>query len=176
MAGMRALGRHRPGASPRPACEVARIQLPIYRQEDRHPPSGGGPSAPSPRKRRFPLSPAFPCSLPPSFSRRGWPPERGTAASGPARLPRGQSPRRPSLVDSLCQRISIISILKTLRRDRLFECLSISTASDSTHVCRTAPGLVLKTKKKRAADAALFLNRYIWRHSYASLKNFFLPT
>ena len=34
----------------------------------------------------------------------------------------------------------------------------------------------LKTKKKRAADAALFLNRYIWRQSHASLKNFFLPT
>ena len=34
----------------------------------------------------------------------------------------------------------------------------------------------LKTKKKRAADAALFLNRYTWRQSYASLKNFFLPT
>ena len=54
--------------------------------------------------------------------------------------------------------------------------LKHSTASDPTHVCRTAPGLVLKTKKKRAADAALFLNRYIWRQSYASLKNFFLPT
>ena len=47
-----------------------------------------------------PLSLAFPCSLPPSFSRRRFPPERRTAASGPARLPRGQSPRRPSLVDS----------------------------------------------------------------------------
>ena len=35
MAGMRAGGRHRAGASSRPACEVARIQLPIYRQEDR---------------------------------------------------------------------------------------------------------------------------------------------
>ena len=68
---VRAGGRHRAGASPRPACEVARIQLPIYRQEDRRLPSGRGPSAPSPRKRRFPLSPAFPCSLPPSFSRRG---------------------------------------------------------------------------------------------------------
>ena len=34
----------------------------------------------------------------------------------------------------------------------------------------------LKTKKKRAADAALFLNRYIWRQFHASLKNFFLPT
>ena len=32
--------------------------------------------------------------------RRRFPPERRTAASGPARLPRGQSPRRPSLVDS----------------------------------------------------------------------------
>ena len=85
-------------------------------------------------------------------------------------------PRRPSLVDSLCQRVSIISILKKLGRDRLFECSSISTASDPTHVCRTAPGLVLKTKKKRAADAALFLNRYICWQSYASLKNFFLPT
>ena len=47
-----------------------------------------------------PLSLAFPCSPPPSFSRRGQPPERRTAASGPARLPRGQSPRRPSPVDS----------------------------------------------------------------------------
>ena len=141
-------GRHRPGASPRPACEVARIQLPIYRQRDRHPPSGGGPSAPSPRKRRFPLSPAFHCSLPPSFSRRRFPPERRTAASGPARLPRGQSPRRPSLVDSLCRRVSIISILKKLRRDRLFECSSISTASDPTHVCRSAPGTVLKPKRR----------------------------
>lgn len=28
-------GRHRPGVSPRPACEVAHIQLPIYRQLDR---------------------------------------------------------------------------------------------------------------------------------------------
>ena len=44
--GMRAFGRHRTGASPRPACEAsgaadstARIQLPIYRQEDRRPPS-----------------------------------------------------------------------------------------------------------------------------------------
>ena len=107
---------------------------------------------------------------------RRFPLERKTAASWPARLPRGQSPRRPPLVDSLCQGVSIISILKKLRRDRLFECSSISTASDPTHVCRTAPGLVLKTKKKRAADAALFLNRYIWRQSYASLKNFFLPT
>ena len=42
MGGFRALGRRRPGASPRPACEAsgaadstARIQLPIYRQEDR---------------------------------------------------------------------------------------------------------------------------------------------
>ena len=68
----------RPGVSPRPACEAsgaadstARIQLPIYRQEDRRPPPGRRPSAPSSRKRRFPLSPAFPCSLPPSFSRRG---------------------------------------------------------------------------------------------------------
>ena len=76
--GFRMGGRHRAGASPRPACEAsgaadstARIQLPIYRQEDRRLPSGRGPSAPSPRKRRFPLSPAFPCSLPPSFSRRG---------------------------------------------------------------------------------------------------------
>ena len=59
----------------------------------------------------------------------------------------------------------------------LFECSSISTASDPTYVCRSTPGLVLKPKKKRAADAALFfLNRYIWRQSYASLKNFFLPT
>ena len=33
--GVRAGGRRRAGASPRPACEVARIQLPIYRQEDR---------------------------------------------------------------------------------------------------------------------------------------------
>ena len=32
---------------------------------------------------------------------RRFPPERRTAVSGPARLPRGQSPRRPSLVDSL---------------------------------------------------------------------------
>ena len=123
-----------------------------------------------------PPSLAFPCSLPSSFSRRRFPPERRTAASGPARLSRGQSPRRPSLVDYLCRRVSIISILKKPRCDRLFECSSISTASDPTHVCRTALGLVLKTKKKRAADAALFLNRYIWRQSYASLKNFFLPT
>ena len=139
-------------------------------------PSGRGPSAPSPCKPRLPLSPAFPCSLPPSFSRRGIPSRKRAAASGPARLPRGQSPRRPSLVDSLCRRVSIISILKKLRCNRLFECSSISTASDPTHVCRSAPDLVLKTKKKRAADAALFLNRYIWRQSYASLKNFFLPT
>ena len=34
-------GRHRAGASPRPACEVARIHLPIYRHEDR-PASGPG--------------------------------------------------------------------------------------------------------------------------------------
>lgn len=66
--------------------------------------------------------------------------------------------------------------IEEVRCDRLFGCSSISTASDSTHVCRSAPDLVLKTKKKRAADAALFLNRYIWRQSYASLKNFFLPT
>lgn len=33
--GFRMRGRHRAGASPRPACEVAHIQLPIYRQEDR---------------------------------------------------------------------------------------------------------------------------------------------
>ena len=55
----------RGGAEGRP------IQLPIYKQRDRRPPSGRRPSAPSPRKRHFPLSPAFPCSLPPSFSRRG---------------------------------------------------------------------------------------------------------
>ena len=53
------------------------------------------------------------CSASPNFSRSEYqpcrpippseaiPPERRTAASGPARLPRGQSPRRPSLVDSL---------------------------------------------------------------------------
>ena len=83
---------------------------------------------------------------------------------GPPAFRAGNPPRRPSLVDSLCQRVSIISILKKLRCNRLFECSSISTASDPTHVCRTAPGLGLKTKKKRAADAALFfLNRYIWR-------------
>lgn len=76
------------------------------------------------------------------------PPERRTAASGPARFPRGQSPRRPSLVDYLCRRVSIISILKKLRCDRLFECSSISTASDPTHVCRTAPGTVLKPKRR----------------------------
>ena len=79
---------------------------------------------------------------------RRCPPERRTAASGPARLPRGQSPRRPSLVDSLCRKVSIISILKKLRRDRLFECSSISTASDPTHVCRSAPGTVLKPKRR----------------------------
>lgn len=76
--GFRMGGRRRAGASPRPACEAsgaadstARIQLPIYRQEDRRPPPSRRPSAPSSRKRRFPLSPAFPCSLPPGFSRRG---------------------------------------------------------------------------------------------------------
>ena len=183
-------GRRRAGASPRPATPGAQAR------EAPNPP--GRPTQPHASSCLYigrkighafgpgvfraamqaapPLSLAFPCSLPPSFSRRGQPPERRTAASGSARLPRGQSPRRPSLIDPLCRRVSIISILNKLRCDRLFEYSSISTASDPTHVCRTAPGLALKTKKKRAADAALFLNRYIWRQSYASLKNFFLPT
>ena len=48
---VRALGRHRPGASPRPACGPGAFRAAVQ-------------AAP-------PLSPAFPCSLPPSFSRRG---------------------------------------------------------------------------------------------------------
>ena len=65
MAGMRAGGRHRAGASPRPACEAsgaadstARIQLPIYKQEDRCPPSARAiPSTTVPG--RFSMSEGF---------------------------------------------------------------------------------------------------------------------
>ena len=57
-----------------------------------------------------------------------------------------------------------IRMLKHFHRVRSYACMP------------KRPRRGLKTKKKRAADAALFLNRYIWRQSYASLKNFFLPT
>ena len=57
-----------------------------------------------------------------------------------------------------------IRMLKHFHRVRSYACMP------------KRPWHGLKTKKKRAADAALFLNRYIWRQSYASLKNFFLPT
>ena len=59
---------------------------------------------------------------------------------------------------------SPIRMLKHFHRVRFYTCMP------------KRPWHGLKTKKKRAADAALFLNRYIWRQSYASLKNFFLPT
>ena len=66
---VRAGGRHRAGASPRPACGAAYIQLPIYRQEDRPRLRAGS----LPRRHASRASPiaGFPCSLPPSFSRRG---------------------------------------------------------------------------------------------------------
>ena len=91
--------RHRAGASPRPACKVAHIQLPIYRQEDRPRLRAGS----LPRRHASRASPivGFPVLASVKLLAEGWPPERRTAASGPARLPRGQSPRRPSLVDSL---------------------------------------------------------------------------
>ena len=164
-----------PGVSPRPidatAPEVRRlrasalrgidsaayIQPPIYKQKRSAPAFGPGvlprfatQAAPPPVAGASPCSPSAKL-----LAEEGQPPERRTAASGPARLPRGQSPRRPPLVDSLCRRVSIISILKKLKRDRLFECSSISTASDPTHVCRTAPGLVLKIMTTRIAGGLL---------------------
>lgn len=123
---------------------------------------GPGVLPPSSCKRRFPYRWRFltrlrQTSRGANTARAAWPrlrrrppPERRTAASGPARLPRGRPPRRPSSVDSLyIGGFSFVSILKKLRCDRLFKCSSISTASGPTHVCRSASGLVPKTKKRR---------------------------
>ena len=132
---VRAKGRRRPGVLPRPACEAsgaadstARIQLPIYRQEDRCPPSARAiPSTTVPG--RFSMSEGF---------------------------------HHFDIEEAKVQ--SPIRMLKHFHRVRFYTCMP------------KRPWHGLKTKKKRAADAALFLNRYIWRQSYASLKNFFLPT
>lgn len=77
--GLRALGRHRAGASPRPACEVARIQLPIYRQEDRPRLQAGG----LPRRRH--ASGASPC-------RRLSPVRFRQASRGGGSLPKEERP------------------------------------------------------------------------------------
>ena len=181
----------RPGAcAPRPSGafdSTACIQLPIYKEKDWAHLQVRGPSA-------FIMRAALPPNrrLSPVRLRRA---SRGANAGARrlaplrgARFPKKKdgrlrarppsaraAPQRPSLVDYLCRRVSIISILKKLRCDRLFECPSISTAPGPTHARRSTPGLVLKPKK-RAANAALFLKPYICWQSYASLKNFFLPT
>ena len=84
--GRRAGGRHRAGASPRPACEAsgaadstARIQLPIYRQEDRPRLRAGG----LPRRRH--ASGASPC-------RRLSPVRFRQASRGGGSLPREERP------------------------------------------------------------------------------------
>ena len=204
MAGMRALRRHRarrfaparmhgaarsPGVSPRPmsidatAPEVRRLRASALRGDRL-----GCVYSTTYIGRRIGLtfrpgvlrlhhaSRAFPCSLPPSFSRRGSLPKEERPPPGPPAFRAGNPlDDRPWSI-LYVGGFPIISILKKLRRDRLFECSSASTASDPTHVCRSAPGTVLKPKRRGPADAALSLNRRTWRQSYASLKNFFLPT
>ena len=188
MAGMRALGRRRAGASPRPACmaapeaqareapnpPTARIQLPIYRQENR------------PRLRAGVFRAAMQAALPPVAGFPLFASAKLLAEGIASRKKNGRLRARPPSARAIPSatvpgRFSMsegfhhfdieeakarppIRMLKHFHRVRSYACMP------------KRPWHGLKTKKKRAADAALFLNRYIWRQSYASLKNFFLPT
>ena len=174
MAGMRAGGRHRAGASPDPACEVARIQLPIYRQEDRPRLQAG--SLPCRHASRaspivgFPLLASAKLLAEGVASRekngrlRARPPSAQAIPSAivPGRFSMSEGFHHFDIEEAKAR--PPIRMLKHFHRVRSYACMP------------KRPRRGLKTKKKRAADAALFLNRYIWRQSYASLKNFFLPT
>ena len=171
---VRALGRHRVGASPRPACEVARIQLPIYRQEDRPRLQAGS----LPRRHASRASPivGFPllasakllaegvASREKNGRLRARPPSARAipSATVPGRFSMSEGFHHFDIEEAKAR--PPIRMLKHFHRVRSYACMP------------KRPWHGLKTKKKRAADAALFLNRYIWRQSYASLKNFFLPT
>ena len=137
----------------------------------------GGLPRPSPRKRRFPLSLALPHSPSSNSSRRrGSLPEEERPPPGPPAFRAGNplSDRPWSIL--------YVGVFPSLRYLRSLGATAYSNAQafpprPILHMYAEAPlASFLKPKRRVAADAALFLNRYIWRQSYASLKNFFLPT
>ena len=162
------------GAEPSGAADsTARIQLPIYRQEDR--PCLRAGSLPCRHASRASPVAGFPLLASAKLLAEAIPRKKnGRLRARPPSaqaIPSATVPGRFSMSEGFhhfdieeAKARPPIRMLKHFHRVRSYACMP------------KRPRRGLKTKKKRAADAALFLNRYIWKQSYASLKNFFLPT
>lgn len=146
MAGMRALGRHRAGASPRPACEVARIQLPIYRQEDRPRLQAGS----LPRRHASRASPiaGFPLLASAKLLAEGVASRKKNGRLR-ARPPSARAIPSAAVLGrfSMSEGFHHFDIEEAKARPPI-RMLKHSTASDPTHVCRSGPGTVLKPKRR----------------------------